>query len=96
MGKTRSSKVASEIEPPAEKKSKLDTSCDSSTSTVVDTGFLAAIESKRKQFSPNILQFKFNKKRCRLISKSMDVGDSGGGILYWMSREQRVQGNIFF
>ncbi len=92
MGKPSSSKGAAK--PPAAKKTKLDTS-ESSSSPVVNTGFLAAIESKRANFSPNILKFKFNKKRCRLLSKSMDIAESGGGILYWMSREQRVQGNIF-
>ena len=99
MSKPRSSKGASK--PPVAKKPKLEASDkdEDSTSTSLDTdggglGFLANIELKRKKCSDNILEFKFNKKRCRLLSKSMELGDSGGGVLYWMSREQRVQGSF--
>jgi hypothetical protein len=96
MSKIRSSKGASK--PLAAKKPKLEDSDDdcSSTSTSLVTGnleFLANIDLKRRKCADNILKFKFNKKRCRLLSKSMELGDSGGGVLYWMSREQRVQGN---
>ncbi|XP_046653575.1 deoxyribodipyrimidine photo-lyase-like [Daphnia pulicaria] len=95
MSKPSSSKGASK--PPATKKPKLEPSDDedssASASLVTDSGFLANIHLKRKKCADNILEFKFNKKRCRLLSKSMELGDSGGGILYWMSREQRVQDN---
>ncbi len=89
-----SSKGASK--PPATKKPKLESSDDedSSASLVTDSEFLANIHLKRKKCADNILEFKFNKKRCRLLSKSMELGESGGGILYWMSREQRVQGSV--
>jgi hypothetical protein len=94
MSKPSTSKGASK--PPATKKPKLEPSDDedSSASLVTDSGFLANIHLKRKKCADNILEFKFNKKRCRLLSKSMELGDSGGGILYWMSREQRVQGSF--
>lgn len=98
MSKPRSSKGASK--PPAAKKTKLEASVkdEDSPSTSSDTvgglEFLANIDLKRRKCSDNILDFKFNKRRCRLLSKSMELGDSGGGVLYWMSREQRVQGSI--
>ncbi|XP_057365381.1 deoxyribodipyrimidine photo-lyase-like [Daphnia carinata] len=94
MSKHGSTKGSSKT--PTAKKLKLETSDDepsSSRAPSVDAGFLASVESKRKQCAGNILEFKFNKKRCRLLSKSMDVGNFGGGVLYWMSREQRVQDN---
>ncbi|XP_032781741.2 deoxyribodipyrimidine photo-lyase isoform X1 [Daphnia magna] len=94
MSKPDSAKGSSKT--PAAKKLKLETSDDepsSSRTPSVDSGFLASVELKRKQCAGNILEFKFNKKRCRLLSKSMDLGNFGGGVLYWMSREQRVQDN---
>lgn len=95
MSKPDSAKCSSKT--PAAKKLKLETSDDepsSSRTPSVDSGILASVELKRKQCAGNILEFKFNKKRCRLLSKSMDLGNFGGGVLYWMSREQRVQGII--
>lgn len=95
MSKPSSSKKGSQ--PPPAKKTKVETlglSDEESTSGLAgDTrSFLAALSTKREQCAKDILSFKFNKKRCRLLSKSMDIGENGGGILYWMSREQRVQG----
>lgn len=79
--------------PPPAKKEKLETSHDEiSRASSTDVGFLASLELKRKSCAANILDFKFNKKRCRLLSKTMDIKSAGGGVLYWMSREQRVQG----
>ena len=77
------------------KKMKTDKIDESSTS--INDSFLSTIHEKRHKRAESILDFKFNKKRCRLLSKSMDIGDRAGGILYWMSRDQRVQGtaNLF-
>ena len=40
--------------------------------------------------------FHFNKKRVRVLSKSQDVPQNAKAILYWMSRDQRVQGTYAF
>ena len=72
------------------KKVKTEDVKDSSKS--VTQSILSKIAEKRHETAESILDFKFNKNRCRLLSKSMDIGDRGGGILYWMSRDQRVQG----
>jgi len=76
------------------KKVKTEDVKDSSKS--VTQSILSKIAEKRHETAESILDFKFNKNRCRLLSKSMDIGDRGGGILYWMSRDQRVQDNWAF
>jgi deoxyribodipyrimidine photo-lyase len=38
------------------------------------------------------MDFKFNKKRVRVLSKAEEVPVNAAGIIYWMSRDQRVQG----
>ena len=69
------------------KKSKVDRSHEDDIASI--------IHSERKGFADDISLFKFNKKRCRLLSTSSDIGQAGGGVLYWMSRDQRVQGNTW-
>lgn len=71
---------------------KMKTEEASGSSDSGNQSFLSKIAEKRKETSESILDFKFNKNRCRLLSKSMDIGERGGGILYWMYRDQRVQG----
>ena len=39
-----------------------------------------------------MLDFKFNKKRVEMVSKAEDMPDKNGGIVYWMNRDQRIQG----
>jgi hypothetical protein len=51
------------------------------------------IAAKRKNLFKNVLDFSFNKKRVRILTKTEEVSEKSGGILYWMSREQRVQDN---
>lgn len=49
---------------------------------------------KRKNVCESVAEFKFNKKRVRLISSTTDMPESCKGIAYWMWREQRVQGKL--
>lgn len=37
-------------------------------------------------------EMKFNKKRLRFISDTEKMKQGSEGVLYWMSRDQRVQG----
>lgn len=37
-------------------------------------------------------EMKFNKKRLRFISDTEKMKKGSEGVLYWMSRDQRVQG----
>lgn len=50
------------------------------------------LEKGRKEVAENVMDFEFNKKRVKMISKAEEVPDCDG-IVYWMSRDQRVQDN---
>ncbi|XP_053403351.1 deoxyribodipyrimidine photo-lyase-like [Mercenaria mercenaria] len=56
---------------------------------------LKIIES-RKSVCKSVAEFKFNKKRVRVLSKAQDFPEDSNGVLYWMSRDQRVQDNWAF
>jgi len=84
-----SKKNSIQSEPPT-KKAKVEANVKSDSDSKT---FLLEIVSNRGKCSVDISNFKFNKNRCKMLSESQDVGDAGGGILYWMSRDQRVQDN---
>lgn len=77
---------------PPEKKIKLDyflkKGDSGSSSTCVEE-----IVKHRQKVANSIADFKFNKKRVRVLSKAQEVPEYCQGILYWMSRDQRVQDN---
>lgn len=54
---------------------------------------LESYMAKRKEVCKSVTDFKFNKKRVRLISSDADIPENCKGIAYWMWREQRVQDN---
>ncbi|XP_054838045.1 deoxyribodipyrimidine photo-lyase-like [Eublepharis macularius] len=55
-----------------------------------------AAKQARARTAPSVAEFKYNKKRVRLVSQEPDLKEGGLGILYWMSRDQRVQDNWAF
>ncbi|KAH8357758.1 hypothetical protein KR200_003440, partial [Drosophila serrata] len=56
--------------------------------------FIDHLEHQRSATAANIQEFPFRKKRVRVLSKSADVEEScQGGVVYWMSRDARVQDN---
>ena len=62
----------------------------------VPVDFLDNIKSCRLQKgAANIKEFKFNKKRARVVTECEEFPDECAGIVYWMSRDQRVQGERF-
>lgn len=62
-----------------------------------ETSILSYFENNRNECSASgILEFPFNKKRARIISTESNVKAGCEGILYWMSRDQRVQDNWAF
>uniref|UniRef100_A0ACB8FBH4 Uncharacterized protein n=1 Tax=Sphaerodactylus townsendi TaxID=933632 RepID=A0ACB8FBH4_9SAUR len=52
-----------------------------------------AVKQTRARTAPSVAEFKYNKKRVRLLSQESELKEGGLGILYWMSRDQRVQDN---
>lgn len=50
--------------------------------------------SHLKQMRKNNEEMKFNKKRLRFVSDTQKIKQGSEGVLYWMSRDQRVQGKI--
>lgn len=51
------------------------------------------IDEKRKRLYTSIQEFRFNKKRVKVLSDAGEIPKDAEGILYWMSRDQRVQDN---
>ncbi|XP_025017081.1 deoxyribodipyrimidine photo-lyase-like [Tetranychus urticae] len=51
------------------------------------------INKARAAVGESIEDFKFNKKRVRILSDCKEVSDDCGAILYWMSRDGRVEDN---
>ncbi|KAK3914860.1 Deoxyribodipyrimidine photo-lyase [Frankliniella fusca] len=77
-------------EPP-KKKIKVD---DSSVSA--QSNLKQRLDLDRKETADSILNFKFNKKRVRILSKATEVPEDCKGIAYWMFRDERVQDNWAF
>lgn len=58
----------------------------------VDGDLLGAVKKSRLSVATSVSDFKFNKKRVRLVSPEADLKDDALGVVYWMSRDQRVEG----
>ncbi|CAH1405666.1 unnamed protein product [Nezara viridula] len=61
-----------------------------------DTGFeefLKGIENDRIQAGKTVQQFGYNKNRIRFFSKCKEIPSWSKGVLYWMTREERIQDN---
>ena len=52
--------------------------------------------SKRKAVCNSVQDFKFNKKRVRMISEFDELPDGCKAVMYWMFREQRVEGRLSY
>ncbi|CAG7721498.1 unnamed protein product [Allacma fusca] len=55
--------------------------------------FSDKIHEQRLQLAKSPAEFKFEKSRCRMLTKEENLPANHRGILYWMSRDQRVQDN---
>ncbi|KAL3285342.1 hypothetical protein HHI36_019450 [Cryptolaemus montrouzieri] len=55
--------------------------------------FSKNISKSRSSTGKSILDFKFKKDRCRLLSQHEDLNENSKGVIYWMCRESRVQDN---
>lgn len=66
------------------------------TDNSINSEFINSIHRLRLACGSSIKNFKFNKRRVRVLSLSSDIPENSNGILYWMSRDQRVQDNWAF
>ena len=80
-------------EPP---KKKLKTEEDAGPATNSEISLQQRIIQNRKETAASILEFKFNKKRVRILSEATEVSPKCKGIAYWMFRDERVQDNWAF
>lgn len=80
------------------KKSKLATvaTSDTAESNSNVEEFMKKLQQTREDTAESIIKFKFNKNRVRIISQEQMVPNSCEGIVYWMSRDSRVQDNWAF
>lgn len=44
------------------------------------------------QVATSIMEFKFNKKRVRVLSEIMEVPEWTDGVIYWTFRDERIHG----
>ncbi|XP_058830186.1 deoxyribodipyrimidine photo-lyase isoform X2 [Topomyia yanbarensis] len=58
--------------------------------------FVQQFADCRKETAKSILDFDFKKKRVRVLSDAKEVRDDKCGVMYWMSRDARVQDNWAF
>lgn len=67
----------------------LSTEAASSSKKSKTENFLEEIQNNRLKTAANILEFKFNKKRLKILNKLDEVPENKEGICYWMARDQR-------
>uniref|UniRef100_A0A182V452 Deoxyribodipyrimidine photo-lyase n=2 Tax=Anopheles merus TaxID=30066 RepID=A0A182V452_ANOME len=93
-----SSSSSSSLEPAAKKQKPNDDPPKPSDkgSAVGREDYVAMLKADRKATAKSILDFDFNKKRVRILSDAKTIEDGKQGVLYWMSRDARVQDNWAF
>ena len=65
-----------------------------SVQTSIDNVTEFYAEKRSKALPTSGGEFKFNKKRVRMITKVKELPVSCKGIVYWMFRDQRVEGTL--
>ncbi|CAO1310844.1 unnamed protein product [Diamesa hyperborea] len=60
------------------------------------SALIESIKSNRLKAAADVLEFKFNKKRVSILSDAKEIDEGKKGIIYWMSRDMRVQDNWAF
>ncbi|XP_028932146.1 deoxyribodipyrimidine photo-lyase-like [Ornithorhynchus anatinus] len=55
-----------------------------------------AVPQARLRTAPSALAFRYDERRVRFISQGCHLKEDAKGVVYWMSRDQRVQDNWAF
>lgn len=58
--------------------------------------FIKTFHKKRESTADSVMDYDYNKKRARILSEEQLVPEHCEGIVYWMSRDSRVQDNWAF
>lgn len=83
--------------PPPSKKSKItDYASTSSSDDAIESKLVAQFESERTETASNILEFRLEKSRVRILNDQSNIKENSNGVIYWMFRDQRVQDNWAF
>uniref|UniRef100_A0A8D8BYM9 Deoxyribodipyrimidine photo-lyase n=1 Tax=Culex pipiens TaxID=7175 RepID=A0A8D8BYM9_CULPI len=88
MKKASSSK--SKSDEPAAKKPKVE------GGPIKVDDFVDKFKAIRQETAKSVLDFDFKKKRIRILSDAKEVEEGKAGVVYWMSRDARVQDNWAF
>ncbi|XP_067898490.1 CPD photolyase isoform X2 [Heterodontus francisci] len=76
------------------KKRKVEHQTEASTSGKED--LLESFKKSHLSTAKSVEEFSYNRKRVRLLSKTEGIRENCQGIIYWISRDQRVQDNWAF
>lgn len=60
------------------------------------SALIESIQKNRLKAATDVVEFKFNKKRISILSDAKEIEEGKHGIVYWMSRDMRVQDNWAF
>jgi hypothetical protein len=78
-----------------DKQAQVSSAMTKESGSISSSSLFDEIKQKRHQLYESIAAFNFNRKRVRILSKATEIPDESQGIVYWMSRDQRVQGMSF-
>lgn len=90
--KTAKRKASSTEQGPKAKQTKNESPKSNEISEDVENVLNFYAEKRKAALPGNEKEFKFNKKRVRMMSKAEEMPTDCNGILYWMFRDQRVEG----
>lgn len=93
MSDKKKSKRKADTEEPAKESSKKQKTEVTDSQSQGQNSLIKQITESRKKLCESVAEFKFNKKRIKVLSKVQDFPDGKNGVVYWMSRDQRVQDN---
>lgn len=82
--------------PPPKKPKKSSNSSALKTSALTPPSFLKEFADDRANTAESVTNFEFRKKRIRILSTVQEVKANADGVVYWMSRDRRVQDNWAF
>lgn len=92
MASTSSSGSTSPAPSPS-KKSKTSKASQPIKPPLQSTNYTKDFETDRAKTAKSILEFNFRKRRIRILSQTDLFDENKNGVLYWMSRDARVQDN---